>query len=179
MKRYLAIILFGMVACIAHGKNTKKTLTRTETAMIIEKAGFQESLVPLMTCLAEKESGLRPRAKNHNKNRTWDHGLLQINDVWIKPCAIKGKDLFDPLKNAQCALIVYRKQGLRAWATYRKYKRTCFNYTVPQYREKIAEYTEQKFTISQTRFLENPNISAAFNLLEKICIPCQKLFFSS
>ena len=49
-------------------------------------------------------------------------------------------DLSNPLKNARCALKVYKKQGLTAWVTYNKFKRACLAYEIPNHNTKtIAE----------------------------------------
>ena len=51
----------------------------------------------------------------------------------MKDCNINEFDLANPLKNAKCALKIYKKQGLTAWVTYKKFKRTCLTYQIPNY----------------------------------------------
>jgi hypothetical protein len=66
--------------------------------------------------------------------------LLQINDIWIKECKLSEADLANPLKNAKCALKIYKKQGLTAWVTYKKFKKVCLAYQIPDYNKKnLAE----------------------------------------
>ena len=119
----------------------KQRMTVEQVAFTLEKAGFPREIVPVVTCLALYESGFKPTAINiNNNNNTKDHGLLQINDIWKEECNLNDKDLTNPLKNSKCALKVYNKQGLTAWVTYKKFKRICLAYKVPNYNTiKIAE----------------------------------------
>lgn len=121
--------------------NNKRSMTKEQVAYTLERAGFPREIVPVVTCLAEKESNFNPNAVNrHNTNNTKDHGLLQINDIWMKDCNLNENDLSNPLKNARCALKVYKKQGLTAWVTYNKFKRACLAYEIPNHNTKtIAE----------------------------------------
>lgn len=116
-------------------------MTKEQVANILEKAGFPREIVPVMTCVAEYESNFRPYVVNpHNTNNTKDHGLLQINEIWMDECKLSEKDLTNPVKNAKCALKIYKKQGLTAWVTYKKFKRACLAYQIPNYNTKnIAE----------------------------------------
>ena len=41
----------------------------------------------------------------------------------MKDCNLNEADLYNPLKNAKCALKIYKTQGLTAWVTYNKFKR--------------------------------------------------------
>jgi hypothetical protein len=119
----------------------QRRMTNKEVAHILEKAGFPTDIVPIVTCLAEYESSFLPHVVNSdNANKTKDHGLLQINDIWMKVCRVNATDLKDPLTNAKCARQIYEKQGLTAWVTYKKYKNICLNYSVPgQKKENLAE----------------------------------------
>ena len=121
--------------------SNKRQMTKEQVAYTLERAGFPREIVPVVTCLAEKESNFNPNAVNiQNINNSKDHGLLQINDIWMKTCNLNASDLSNPLKNAKCALKVYKKQGLTAWVTYNKFKRTCLDYEIPNYNSKnIAE----------------------------------------
>lgn len=122
-------------------KNKSTRLSKEQVARILEKAGFPREIVPVVTCLAEYESNFKPAAVNiHNTNNTKDHGLLQINDIWTKDCNLNEEDLYNPLKNAKCALKIYKTQGLTAWVTYNKFKKSCLAYEVPNYSTKnLAE----------------------------------------
>ena len=108
----------------------QKRLYKDSTAHILLRAGFPSKIIPIVTCIAEKESHFKPGAVNHNHNNTNDYGLLQINTVWLKKCDVTPTELKNPHINAKCALIVYNKQGLRAWYTYRKNTIFCNKYKV-------------------------------------------------
>ncbi|BBH54720.1 M23 family metallopeptidase [Fluviispira sanaruensis] len=83
--------------------------------------GFTEKQIPIMYCIANLESSFNPKAINYNRNKTFDTGLFQINDIWLKKCNVTRKELFDVRKNAACARIVLLKQGFNAWVTYKKF----------------------------------------------------------
>jgi hypothetical protein len=102
-------------------------LSETETLQHLHNAGFEGKLANTMVCVAKYESALDPSAINTNRNQSKDYGLLQINDYWWKDHCEIGK-LLDPAYNAQCAKLVYDKQGLNAWYGYKKNKATCDNY---------------------------------------------------
>lgn len=109
-------------------------MTKEQVAYTLERAGFPREIVPVVTCLAQYESNFKPNIVNHhNTNSTKDHGLMQINDIWMHQCKMTAKDLRNPLKNARCALKVYKSQGLTAWVTYNKFKRVCLTYKIPNY----------------------------------------------
>jgi hypothetical protein len=77
-----------------------------------------------MMCIIEKESNWNPKAINHhNKNKTKDYGLFQINTVNHKKCNMTPEELLHPRLNLKCALLVYKDQGLKAWSTYKKCKK--------------------------------------------------------
>jgi Lysozyme like domain len=134
----LAMILSLNAFSLAQNRKGKSKnnlqMTKEQVAYTLEKAGFPREIVPVVTCLAQYESNFMPNAINrHNTNNTKDHGLLQINDIWMKDCKLNEADLVNPLKNAKCALKIYEKQGLTAWVTYKKFKRICLVYQIPNY----------------------------------------------
>lgn len=131
----LAIIQLPVFAASAKGKKNKvQRMSPGQVARTLEKAGFPRDIVPIMTCIARYESNFNPKAVNyHNVNKTHDHGLLQINDIWKKKCKVTAQDLKNPHINARCAYKVYEQQGLTAWVTYKKFKRTCRAYKVENY----------------------------------------------
>ncbi|MGY3804375.1 transglycosylase SLT domain-containing protein [Pigmentibacter ruber] len=148
MKLFLALITFFLSLNVLAAEpaksaklNKSRQLSKEQVAYTLEKAGFPREIVPVVTCLAEFESNFKPTAVNrHNTNNTKDHGLLQINDIWMKDCNLNEADLYNPLKNAKCALKIYKTQGLTAWVTYNKFKKTCLAYQIPNYNTKnIAE----------------------------------------
>ena len=125
---------FGLYQGRQAKTKTKRNMTREQVAQTLERVGFPREIVPVVTCLAEYESNFNPEAINrHNTNNTKDHGLLQINDIWTEECNLNERDLYNPLKNARCAYKIYKKQGLTAWVTYQKFKRTCLAYKIPNY----------------------------------------------
>jgi hypothetical protein len=102
-------------------------LTEAQTLKYVKEAGFKGQLANTMVCIARHESALNPKAVNHNKDGSKDYGLFQINGrFWGKVCDIDK--LFDPAYNAQCAMIVYKQQGLTAWVAYKKHKAKCDSY---------------------------------------------------
>ena len=102
------------------------TLTEGQVYELADNAGFSNKTSHTMVCIATHESARRPSAVGVNKDGSRDIGLFQINDrIWAKVCP---GDLTNPRVNAQCALRVFREQGLRAWIAYRKYKTKCDNY---------------------------------------------------
>nr|BFD33486.1 hypothetical protein GTC16762_31050 [Pigmentibacter ruber] len=83
--------------------------------------GFSEREIPVMYCIAKLESSFNPRAQNFNRNKTFDTGIFQINDIWLKQCQMSRKDLFDVRNNAKCARLVLYRQGFTAWTTYKQF----------------------------------------------------------
>ena len=75
--------------------------------------------IKMLECIAQKESNMNSKAKNHNKNGTYDHGLFQINDVNKKLCKTTTKQLYNVHSNVRCAVKVYKVQNLKAWTTYK------------------------------------------------------------
>lgn len=94
---------------------TKVTLTSLLLAQPIPKLD-----VPILVCIAEKESQFDSKVINHtNSNGTKDYGLFQINDINKKLCKITAKKLLNVYSNIKCAVKVYKYQGLIAWTTFR------------------------------------------------------------
>lgn len=69
-----------------------------------------------MVCIAYEESKFKTDAINYNTNGTTDSGLFQINSVWANKC----DNLFNLNDNIECAIVVYKQQGLTAWSTHKK-----------------------------------------------------------
>jgi len=83
--------------------------------------GWSAAEWPTVSRLMYAESACDPNAYNPNNNAGYGHarGLLQVMDeLWAPECGITFDQLFDPVLNAQCALLVWREQGFRAWITY-------------------------------------------------------------
>ena len=68
----------------------------------------------IMIAIAKAESGMNPKAVNHNRNGSIDTGLFQVNSVH----GYDGLSLFDPEKNIEAAREIYDKQGIQAWASF-------------------------------------------------------------
>ena len=84
---------------------------------VLKLKGFDEYAIPRLFCIAKLESSFNLSAKNFNANGTTDTGLFQINSVWRNEC---NHDLHQIESNIDCAKIVLKKHGLKAWVTYKK-----------------------------------------------------------
>lgn len=71
--------------------------------------------VDRMAAIAYRESRCDPDASN-----SCCSGIFQIHRTWIDNVALCGvesrADLYDPWKNVCAAAVVYRTQGMSAWA---------------------------------------------------------------
>jgi lysozyme-like protein len=94
-------------------------LTHRELNRLMKQSKFPKHTIHLMSCIAEKESILKPNAIHKNHNNTIDFGLMQINSIWLKECNVTEKDLMNPVINIRCAYIIYKRQGVNAWVTRR------------------------------------------------------------
>lgn len=96
---------------------------------LLISVGFTQSEAPVMVCIANLESSLRPNALNINKDGSKDWGLFQINDrFWLGECGvIQGDELWNIDTNVKCAKKVYDKMGFRAWVQYNRNKNLCEN----------------------------------------------------
>lgn len=88
---------------------------------LLTAQGFPQEDIPMLTCIATKESSLNPKAinKTGNRNGTKDHGLFQINDVNLEKCGVTPEQLLNVHTNIKCAKKVYQTQNLKAWYTYK------------------------------------------------------------
>lgn len=62
------------------------------------------------------ESHYDSKAVHYNKNKTTDHGLFQINSAHIKEAQTLGIDVMTDEGNAQFAIRLIQKNGLRDWS---------------------------------------------------------------
>lgn len=113
-----------------------RRLTPSQVAAHLRAAGFPENTIGTMVCTAKYESSFYERASNKNRNGSIDRGLFQINSIHLggtRGCPSKGNAdaLWNPTTNTQCALAIYKMQGLRAWYGYRKHKTECDRYAAP------------------------------------------------
>ncbi len=102
---------------------TNKKINFSKFREILLTHNFPSESIDRMWCIAHHESGFNPLAYNYNKNKTFDVGLFQINQIWKIWCRMKDKDLLDVSNNTRCALVVLKKQGYAAWVTYKKFCR--------------------------------------------------------
>lgn len=111
-----------------------------DTANYLRKAGFPESSIGTMVCIAKYESGFNCDATNVNTDGSTDYGEFQINSYWwcsgdpkskYNGCATACSSLFNCQSNANCAYAVWKQQGYNAWYAYKNHKSTCDNYPKP------------------------------------------------
>ena len=85
-----------------------------------QEHGYPTKLHDLFVCIADKESNRVPKTIRYNNNGSIDRGILQVNSVHLETCNMTGKELLQVDNNLKCGLVIYRKQGLRAWASLHK-----------------------------------------------------------
>lgn len=122
---FFALIFFNINTYAYHHdmKSQKIRISYQKFKKILIDHNFPEHSIDKMWCIAKNESNFNPIAYNYNKNGSFDVGLFQINQIWKKWCGMRDRDLLHVSKNAQCALIVLKRQGYTAWVTFRKF---CF-----------------------------------------------------
>ncbi len=76
---------------------------KTTLGFCFKQAGEYYSIDPvLLYTIAKVESDLNPNAVNHNRNGSYDLGLMQINSYWfpiLKEIGFDVKDLYSPCIN--------------------------------------------------------------------------------
>jgi soluble lytic murein transglycosylase-like protein len=75
----------------------------------------------LLYAIAKTESGLNPRALNHNANGTRDVGLMQINSSWLPALAKHGiteQQLYEPCVNLDVGAWILADNMRRLGATW-------------------------------------------------------------
>lgn len=74
-----------------------------------------------MVCIAYHESKFDTDAVNYyNNDNSVDRGLFQVNSVHLQDFGIADVKLFNMNTNIRVALEIYRRQGVKAWAVWRK-----------------------------------------------------------
>jgi len=70
-----------------------------------QEAGAKYGVNPyLLYAIAKTESGLNPKALNHNRNGSVDVGLMQINSAWfpkLRKLGIDEQQLYQPCTNIE------------------------------------------------------------------------------
>lgn len=78
------------------------------------EAGWPAELWPFLAHIMPRESHCDPGA--HNPSGAT--GLTQIMPMWADDCGGSPGDLYDPMFNLKCALLIYNVQGPNAWSTW-------------------------------------------------------------
>ena len=86
--------------------------------------GFTSNQASKLTCIAKYESAFNRYAQSPNHYRPVDHGILQINNVWLENDC-KGINPYEPGQALHCAKIIIEKQGFKAWVAYNRNKKEC------------------------------------------------------
>ena len=157
------VLFLSLAGCGVNIQSSRKEtrLTERQVAFNLKSAGFPDSMIPTMVCIAKHESNLKSNAVNVNVNGSTDHGIFQINDAWwLAECGVSEEMLKDPLVNAQCAKTVFDRQGLMAWYGYQKNWARCNSYQIsesdtPEWEEWYPgpikpKIVSQKFKISNS-----------------------------
>ena len=108
-------------------ENSFITLSPRRISKGLQRVGFADELIPLMTAIALAESSGLPYAHNRNQLTGDDsYGLFQINmidDIGVERRELLGlnnnDDLFNPRKNFEAAKFIFDQQGLSAWGAYK------------------------------------------------------------
>ena len=108
-------------------------ISKPKLTKILKEVGFKAKQIPIMLCIAEKESSFYEKARHYNKNGSIDRGLFQINNYYwgeeVKNgCHFNDRELLESKKNTLCARKVFLRHGFKAWYGYRKHKKECHNY---------------------------------------------------
>lgn len=130
-----SLLLFNLSCGIPRENGNRKAvkLSERQVAQHLKLAGFPESVIPTMVCVAKHESRLKTNAVNLNSNGSTDHGIFQINDAWwLSECGVDPEALKDPMVNTKCAKTVFDRQGLMAWYGYQKNWAICNNYRISE-----------------------------------------------
>ena len=104
-QRIFQIILFTGLAVQANAQDLEACFLH---------AGTYYGVSPLiLKAIAEVESGMNPKAINHNRNGTKDLGIMQINTIWLKELRKYGigeKELMeDPCLNIHIGAWILNK----------------------------------------------------------------------
>ncbi len=87
-----------------------------------EEAGKQFGVPPeLLLAIAQVESNQNPRAFNVNPDGSMDHGLMQINERWLRrlePYGMTLKRLYDPCASCMVAAWILRQNLDRLGLTW-------------------------------------------------------------
>ncbi|XP_015258891.1 PREDICTED: lysozyme C [Cyprinodon variegatus] len=127
----MRILVFLLLApVLVHGR----VFERCQWARMLKAYGmdgYRDVSLADWVCLTQWESGFNTQAVNHNRDRSTDYGIFQINSRWwcddsqihtANGCRIKCSQLLsDDVRTAiSCAKrVVMDPQGIAAWVGWR------------------------------------------------------------
>ena len=137
----LLVIISLLAVALSQNATTPELSKESEcqVASIARKAGFPESTIATMVCIAKYESSYNCGATNRNVDGSTDYGLWQINSYYwcsgdptskYNECGTSCTSLFDCQKNGNCAHLVWKQQGFNAWYGYKNHKAECDSYRI-------------------------------------------------
>lgn len=139
--------------------STTNNLSEWDVAKLLVDAGFKAGEIHPMICIARYESALRTDAIGYATQGvargSKDIGVFQINSYyWARSrnqggCGFSERQLFDPIKNAQCARMVFERHGFDGWVAFKKHRTTCQNYVADLHKPNntvVAQNTKDQFT---------------------------------
>ena len=102
------------------GPHVKNKLTGAQIKTVMKQAGWPTDEATLTTGVAvvlAESRGDRTAVGGPNSDGSKDYGLWQINDK-ANADVLKNGDWSNSLDNTKMALVIYKRQGWKAWATY-------------------------------------------------------------
>src|ERR1035437_1497808 len=140
--KILIFLLIGIIFCYLLPRPIEEVvleLPQAPRTVLIHKTNVYVSPVGKVLKIAQKvakatkvpcdtisrimyyESGYDSLSINVNRNKTKDVGLFQINSIWNSTALKMGLDLRDPDDNAEFAIYLIKKNGLRDWSASMKH----------------------------------------------------------
>ncbi|XP_073972136.1 lysozyme-like [Rhodnius prolixus] len=120
----------ALIFSLLVGLSQAKIFTRCDLAKELVRKGIPHANLEHWVCLVEAESSRNTSVKGGpNKNKSFDHGLFQINDrYWCKSgrqggdCNVKCEDLRtdDITDDVKCAQKIKKRHGFEAWYGWRR-----------------------------------------------------------
>lgn len=124
MIKALAIFLICLFPLLAHG-------------FCFQEAGYRYAVSPhLLWAIAKAESSFNPAAINHNRNGTFDIGLMQVNSLWAVQLGPTWDYLRDPCTNVMAGAWIL-SQCVRDYS-YTWQAVGCYHSRTPSRRDEYA-----------------------------------------